>query len=579
MEQQSEKLRVHSIKARPEKAVPKEGRPDIHFLQKKAAGILRIQEKQIRELRIVRYSIDARKKPDIFVLFSVDIILNGISAAAVLKRCKSDQVTRITDKEYVFPKSGSTYLKERPVIIGTGPAGLFCGYELALHGYHPILLERGADVDTRTGDVAAFWEGGELDPNSNVQFGEGGAGTFSDGKLNTLIKDKDGRNREVLRIFCRFGAKEEILYDYKPHLGTDELVHIVKRMREEIVALGGEVHFHTQMVDFETDQNRVTKVITRDGRVFPCGVLVLAIGHSARDTFRMLYEKQIPMEAKSFAVGLRVEHLQEQINMAQYGKKDAGVLGAAPYKLTAKTTSGRGVYSFCMCPGGYVVNASSQEGRLAVNGMSYSGRDSKNANSAIIVTVTPQDFCDTHPLAGIRFQETLEEKAYRIGQGNVPVEYYTDFKKDIDLSENQKTQADAKASENPEKERSSAETADYTGDNEPRTITPCIKGRYTFSRVSDILPGELGQAFVEGMEQFDQKIPGFAGRNVLVEGIESRTSSPVRISRDDRLVGNYSNLYPCGEGAGYAGGITSAAMDGMRVAEMIALEYTSFDNH
>ena len=230
--------------------------------------------------------------------------------------------------------------------------------------------------------------------------------------------------------------------------------------------------------------------------------------------------------------------------MAQYGKKDAGVLGAAPYKLTAKTTSGRGVYSFCMCPGGYVVNASSQEGRLAVNGMSYSGRDSKNANSAIIVTVTPQDFGDTHPLAGIRFQETLEEKAYRIGQGNVPVEYYTDFKKDIDLSENQKTQADAKASENPEKERSSAETADYTGDNEPRTITPCIKGRYTFSRVSDILPGELGQAFVEGMEQFDQKIPGFAGRNVLVEGIESRTSSPVRISRDDRLVGNYSNLYP-----------------------------------
>jgi len=266
------------------------------------------------------------------------------------------------------------------------------------------------------------------------------------------------------------------------------------------------------------------------------------------------------MEAKAFAIGLRVEHLQEQINLSQYGRADAGVLGAAPYKLTAKAANGRGVYSFCMCPGGYVVNASSQEGRLAVNGMSYSGRDGKNANSAVIVTVTPEDFGSEHPLAGICFQEKLEERAYQVGQGKVPVEYYTDFKKDIEGG------SDTGQTRN-------------APDKANRTITPSIKGQYTFAKVSEILPRELSEAFVDGMEQFGQKIRGFAGENVLVEGIESRTSSPVRIHRNEQLVGNYVNLYPCGEGAGYAGGITSAAMDGMRVAEMIALEYTSFDKN
>ena len=550
MEQEKKWLRVHSIKLKPEKAFIGEGKPNMPVLTKETAGILKVAEREIAKIEIVKCSIDARKKPDIYVLFSVDALIDKKTADHVLRKCSKEQVTQSEQKKYCFPEPGTKKMPDRPVIIGMGPAGLFCGYELALHGYRPVILERGSDVDSRTRDVAAFWESGRLNPESNVQFGEGGAGTFSDGKLNTLIKDKDGRNHEVLRIFCENGADERILYDYKPHIGTDVLVRVVKQMREKIVALGGEVRFRTKMVDFATDGKRITKVITQEGQEIPCGALILAIGHSARDTFRMLYEKQIPMEAKSFAVGLRVEHLQEFINESQYGNKDAGVLGAAPYKLTAKTSYGRGVYSFCMCPGGYVVNASSQENRLAVNGMSYSGRDSQNANSAVIVTVTPQDFDSDHPLAGISFQEKLEEKAYQAGQGTVPVEYYKDFKKDLGMDTN-------------------------TSVEKPR-ITPCIKGKYTFAKVSGILPEELAKAFIEGMEQFGRKINGFAGTDVLVEGIESRPSSPVRIPRNEKLTGCYDNFYPCGEGAGYAGGITSAAMDGMRVAEMIALEYTSF---
>lgn len=554
MGQETKSLRVHSIKLKPEKAFISEGKPNRLLLKREAAKFLKAAEKDIREIEIIKYSIDARKKPDIYVLFSLNVTLDEKAASQALKRCSGEQVTQSEQKRYHFPESGTKKMPDRPVIIGMGPAGLFCAYELALHGYRPIILERGADVDERTADVASFWDGGRLKTESNVQFGEGGAGTFSDGKLNTLIKDKDGRNREVLRIFCEFGADESILYDYKPHIGTDVLVRVVKRMREKIIALGGEVHFHSKMVDFQTCGNRITKVITQDKKEISCGALILAIGHSARDTFRMLYEKQIPMEAKSFAVGLRVEHFQKFINDSQYGSENAEILGAAPYKLTARTVHGRGVYSFCMCPGGYVVNASSQENRLAVNGMSYSGRDAKNANSAIIVTVTPEDFESDHPLAGIAFQEKLEEKAYQAGNGTVPVEYYTDFKSEV------------------------RGNTPVPKENRKSTITPCIKGKYSFAKVSGILPEELAAAFVEGMEQFDKKIPGFAGENVLVEGVESRTSSPVRIPRNEKLIGCYGNLYPCGEGAGYAGGITSAAMDGMRVAEMLALEYTSFES-
>ena len=559
-------IRINPVKFRPEAIYDKNKNLKNNIIKLECAKLLKIPAEKISDIKIVRRSIDARKKPDLFYVLAVDVTLTGINEDECLKRCKSDKVTKSVDSVYTFPSSGEHKLSERPIIVGMGPAGLFCAYELALHGYKPIVLERGSSVEERTKDIEQFWKNGILKTDSNVQFGEGGAGTFSDGKLNTLVKDKNGRNHEVLRIFHQFGGSEEILYDSKPHLGTDQLVTIVKNIREAIISLGGEIHFHSKMVDFVIQKDRITQVITEDGSVYPCGVLVLAIGHSARDTFEMLHHKHIPMEAKAFAVGLRVEHLKEQINLSQYGHTDADILGAAPYKLTAKSSDGRGVYSFCMCPGGYVVNASSEIGRLAVNGMSYSGRDSKNANSAIIITVTPKDYKSSHPLAGIEFQRELEENAYRIGQGDVPVSYYDVFKAELE----QELQSSIQGKQFADLIKEQTDSGD-----KKREITPCIKGNYRFSSVSQILPTELSKAFVEGMEHFDQIIPGFAGSDVLVEGIESRTSSPVRIHRDEQLKGCYTNFYPCGEGAGYAGGITSAAMDGMRVAEMIALEYTS----
>ena len=392
-----------------------------------------------------------------------------------------------------------------------------------------------------------FWKEGILDPESNVQFGEGGAGTFSDGKLNTLVKDPFGRNKEVLRTFVSFGAKPSILYEAKPHIGTDVLSDVVKAMREEILRLGGVVRFGAKLTDIKIVNDRVCGVEVNDGERIPCSDVVLAIGHSARDTFYQLHRIGIPMEAKSFAVGLRVEHKQSAINLSQYGREDPGELGAAPYKLTAQAKNGRGVYSFCMCPGGYVVNASSEPGRTAVNGMSYSGRDGENANSAIIVSVTPKDFPSDHPLAGIEFQRELEERAYQCGGGRIPVQTYGDFRRQV------------------------------TGESVPHmaesSLQPSCKGKYQYCDVSRILPAACNEAFVDGMEQFGHLIAGFDHPETLLSGVESRTSSPVRIHRDETLQSAVSGLYPCGEGAGYAGGITSAAMDGIRVAEQLAQKY------
>lgn len=438
-------------------------------------------------------------------------------------------------------------LSHRPVIIGAGPAGLFCAYFLAMHGYQPVLLERGKDVDAREQDVEHFWATGELNPESNVQFGEGGAGTFSDGKLNTLVKDKDGKGRKVLEVFVECGAQEAILYENKPHIGTDVLKKVVRTMREKIISMGGEVRFQSQVTDICTENGRLKGVEINHGEILPCEAAVLAIGHSARNTFQMLYDREVPMEAKAFAVGLRVQHPQKLIDENQYGTAENPLLPAASYKLTAQTSYGRGVYSFCMCPGGYVVNASSEPGRLAVNGMSYSGRDGENANSAVIVSVTPEDFGSEHPLAGIEFQRKLEEKAYVVGGGKVPVQTYGEFKQKV---------------------------CGETENGHMKTpIAPCIKGQYAFSDLSSILPKECNLAFVEGMEQFGRILPGFNQPWALLAGVESRTSSPVRISRDDTGQSTVKGLYPCGEGAGYAGGITSAAMDGISIAEKIARMY------
>ncbi|MFI3212113.1 MAG: NAD(P)/FAD-dependent oxidoreductase [Eubacteriales bacterium] len=514
-------------------------------LRKKVAKTLKISSEQILELHIRKQSIDARKKDNIQFSYCIDVKTK--QDAQIVKRCKNNQITLIQPKKYSFPSCGEEILTNKPIIIGMGPAGLFCAYMLAKHGYQPILFDRGKAVEDRILDVETFWEGGKLNPDSNTQFGEGGAGTFSDGKLNTLVKDKDGKNQEVLNIFVAHGAPKNIIYKNKPHIGTDILVDVVRNMRNEILRYGGKIHFESKVTELLIKNNRVEGILLENGMKYSSSVIVLAIGHSARDTFHMLHEKKIPMDAKSFAVGFRVEHPQELINISQYGVKSSQHLEAADYKVVAKTSNGRGTYSFCMCPGGYVVNASSEEGRLCVNGMSYSKRDSKNANSAIIVGVTPEDFGSDDPLAGIHFQRQLEEKAYQLGNGKIPVEYLKDFS-GIE-------KGNSKIGEG---------------------FTPCMKGKYVFAPIHHILPDELNRSFLEGMEHFNRMIPGFSDDYCLVSGIESRTSSPIRIHRDTQTMESViSGLYPCGEGAGYAGGITSAAMDGISVAETIAKRYQS----
>ena len=435
------------------------------------------------DVEIVKRSLDARKKPQLFYVYMVDVTVQEKEENKLLKRCHSNQIQKIEPVKYEFPVKHYEGT-EHPVIVGMGPAGLFCGYVLAKAGFRPILLERGKCVEERSRDVEAFWETGRLNTESNVQFGEGGAGTFSDGKLNTLIKDKYGRNKEVLRIFVKYGAPEEILYDYKPHIGTDILKEIVRSMREEILALGGEVRFETKVTDLRIADGRIKGLVLNGEEELPAEHVVLALGHSARDTFSMLFNQKVAMEAKPFAIGMRVEHPQELINLSQYGKKEAGALGNAIYKLTAEASEKRGVYTFCMCPGGYVVNASSEEGRLAVNGMSYSGRNSANANSAVIITITPEDYGDSKdPLSGVAFQRKLEEKAYQIGNGKVPVERYGSFKRAILGT---KWQEDTDKQEAPDESQIAGRISDYTEPNTwPKTndntnVLCCVNQPYAF---------------------------------------------------------------------------------------------------
>lgn len=539
-------------------------------LKRKAAEALHVPVGDILSLHIRRRSVDARKKPEIFYSYALDVSVRN--EAKVLHRFqgKENRVCRVDEGRYVFPNPGNKPLKDPVVIVGMGPAGLFCGYALASHGYPVVLLERGRMVEQRQRDVEAFWESGRLRPDSNVQFGEGGAGTFSDGKLNTLVKDKDGRNREVLETFVKFGAKESICYDAKPHIGTDVLTGVVRNMRNEIVRQGGTVRFESRVTGLDIQDGRIAGVVVNGKEKIPCGQVVLAIGHSARDTFSMLYENRIPMESKAFAVGFRVEHPQAMIDESQYGTRAPGELGAAPYKVTAQAKNGRGVYSFCMCPGGYVVNASSEEGLLAVNGMSYSIRDGINANSAVIVSVTPEDFPSDHPLAGVEFQRVLERRAYELGGGKIPVQRYGVFRKAVEECADSQ-----KAYKTDDPERDNAHKQKNCQDTEPDSaLRPACKGAYVWTDLSGILPPACNEAFVDGMEAFGRQIKGFDRPDAILSGVESRTSSPVRICRDETLQSLVKGLYPCGEGAGYAGGIMSAAMDGLRVAEKIASEYS-----
>lgn len=539
-------------------------------LYQHVAKALTVKPEDILQLHIVKKSLDARKKPELFWIYTVDVELK---ASVNFKRVfKNKNVASAPErKEYQIPKCGKITLEKAPVVVGMGPAGLFCAYLLAKRGFKPVVIERGNDVDTRIRDVEDFWQGKPIKPDSNVQFGEGGAGTFSDGKLNTGVKDKDGRNRAVLEIFHKHGAAEDILYDGKPHIGTDVLAHVVKSMREEIVSLGGSVLFGHKFVGYNTEITAGEEYLKSvkicrlsDGTVLDIesSIVVLALGHSARDTYEMLYDKALPMETKPFAVGVRVEHSQDYINRTQYGEEYENRYGkylpASPYKLTARAKDGRGVYSFCMCPGGFIVNASSEEGRLAVNGMSYSKRTGEHANSAIVVAVDEKDFGSEHVLAGMYFQRELEQKAYELCDGKIPVQFYEDFKKNVLQGVSEEGAAGA------DKQSNGCETD---------ACMRSIKGLYETADVSSVFPENISAAIVEGMEQFDSMIPGFAQANPLLCAVESRTSAPVRILRDEFYQTKIKGIYPCGEGAGYAGGITSAAMDGMKVAESIIVQY------
>ena len=505
---------------------------------KKCAKKLRTNKENIKSYKIVKKSIDAREKENICFIYEIDV--NVQNEAEILKKNRSKDVLKAPTENYKFNVTGNKKIANRPVIIGSGPAGLFCAYMLAKHGYKPIILERGEKIEDRVKSVGKFWNEGILNQNSNVQFGEGGAGTFSDGKLNTLVKDKFYRNRKVLEIFTKMGAPEEILYINKPHIGTDLLRDVIINLRNEIIKMGGEIKYNSCLTDIEIQDSSIKSIEINNSQKIDTGVLILAIGHSARDTFRLLKEKGVFMEPKPFAVGVRVQHSQEKINYAQYGNAK-NLLPPASYKLTYHASNGRGVYSFCMCPGGFVVNASSEEKRLAINGMSNFDRDEKNANSAIVVTVSPEDF-ENKIFGGLEFQEKLEEKTYKLGNGKIPIQTLKDF------WENKKSM-------------------------EINGLKPVIKGKYELSNLQEILPEFMIDALKEAFRNFDKKIKGFADDDTILAAIETRTSSPVRIVRNLEGESNIKGIYPSGEGAGYAGGIMSAAMDGIKTAENIAKIY------
>lgn len=515
---------------------------ELELLLSLAAKKLKLPVKEVTSLKILKKSLDARKKEDMMFVYSTLVTLDRGSKAKLIN---NKDVIEFEPEKYVEMANGDDTLIGRPIIIGSGPAGLFCGLLLAERGYQPLILERGKDVDSRTSDIEAFWKGGSFDPESNVQFGEGGAGTFSDGKLTTRIKDS--RCDLVLQKFVDGGAPEEILYINKPHIGTDILKTVVKNLRNKIIELGGMVRFEAKVTDIIIENNKANGVIVNSIERIEANVILAALGHSARDTYQMLFEKGVGIVQKPFSIGVRIEHPQEMIDKSQYGK-NAGhpVLGAADYILTFRSeTTGRSAYSFCMCPGGTVVAAASEEGMIVTNGMSEFARDKQNANSALVVSVAPEDFGSEHPLAGVEYQRQWERKAYELGGGNyhAPVQLVGDF-------------LNGTASEK-------------LGDVHP-SYTPGVK----LTDLHECLPEYVTTTLKEALKDFDKRIKGFARADALMTGVETRTSAPIRIVRKENMESeNIENFYPIGEGAGYAGGIISAAVDGIKAAERIIGRY------
>ena len=486
----------------------------------------KINKNDVTERRIIKKSIDARNKADIFYNYSVEL------------ECKNENKIKnvqIVKKEEPFKIIVNRKSSKRPVIIGAGPAGLFSALTLAQNGIKPIIIEQGKTVDERKKDVEEFQKTGKLNTLSNVQFGEGGAGTFSDGKLTSGIHNP--LCKIVLKEFYNFGAPEQILYINKPHIGTDNLINIIRNMRNEIIKLGGEFLFNEKVTDFEFENSKVTAIIC--GKRIETDTVILAIGHSARSTFEKLYEKGVKMEKKNFSIGVRIEHKQSMINKSQYGEITKLKLPPAEYKM-AYHGENRSCYTFCMCPGGTVIASSSEPETIVTNGMSVYARNGENANSAVLVNVTPNDFKGESPLEGMYFQKDLEQKAFKLGGSNynAPIQRFEDFENNVKST--------------------------HIGE-----IKPTYKPGVTLSNLNEILPDFISKTLIEGIKYFDKSIKGFAHPDAILTGVETRSSSPVQITRNENKQSNIKGLYPCGEGAGYAGGIMSAATDGLKCGEAV----------
>ncbi len=516
--------------------------PVVHTVDElkiKAAKLLKIDAAKIKEMKITGKAIDARNKSDIYYVYSVSVRVPDEKRFLGLKNVTIEESIEYVIKRFAMP------IEPRPVVVGSGPAGLFAGLILAEYGLCPVILERGKPVDERKADVYNLFETGRLNTESNIQFGEGGAGTFSDGKLTTNTNDNI-RIKKVIEELIKSGADEEIAYTSKPHIGTDKLVEVVKMMRARIQSLGGEYRFCHKLKGI-AHENGCLKAITiqsPDGDYeMETNAVIMAVGHSARDTFDMLYASGVSMMQKPFSVGVRIEHKQNFINSSQYGRF-AELLPPADYKLSTKLNDGRGVYTFCMCPGGVVVPAASEEGLLATNGMSYNDRGMDNANSAVLVSVDTKDFGGDHPLAGIEFQRKLEKQAFELGGGK----YFAPAQLVGDFINNTRTTAFG-------------------------NVIPSYKPGVTPANLNECLPIDICDALKQGLNDMDKRIFGFLSHDAVLTAVESRSSSPVRIIRDEKMFSNIIGLIPCGEGAGYAGGIVSAAVDGIKCAEALCRWY------